>query len=312
MGWCVIKAEHLFYAVEICDTGSFSKAAANLYVSQPNLSYAIKQLEQSLGFPIFERTKVGVVLTEPGRRIIEQFRTIRHEYNYIQQLLDQPKRNAHLFLRVATLNCSRIVPAFTQFAKHYSGSPVDFSFTSFQTLNDLLPKVETCQLDFAIITTLSPFIKSTVLSISNRSIEYYTFSDAPLCAIVGRENPLFNTDAPMHLEQLYPYVIVRHGGEAQDPVQSISHVAGLTHHCLGEIHVDTERQLYDIIRSTSAVALAATTPEVFMRYNSDPDVKALPVEDCDIYAQFAWIKSRRLPLSDLALELLETVRPYFI
>ena len=78
------------------------------------------------------------------------------------------------------------------------------------------------------------------------------------------------------------------------------------------IHVDTERQLYDIIRSTSAVALAATTPEVFMRYNSDPDVKALPVVDCDIYAQFAWIKSRRLPLSDLALELLEAVRPYFI
>ena len=50
---------HLKYAVEIADTGSINRAAENLYVSQPNLSRAIKELEASLGVVLFERSKKG-------------------------------------------------------------------------------------------------------------------------------------------------------------------------------------------------------------------------------------------------------------
>ena len=51
-----MRVEQFFYAIEIADTGSFSQAARNLYVSQPNLSHAVKQIEEQVGFPLFVRT----------------------------------------------------------------------------------------------------------------------------------------------------------------------------------------------------------------------------------------------------------------
>lgn len=57
---------HLKYAVEVAETGSINKASEKLYVSQPNLSRAIKELEASLGVTIFDRSAKGMVLTPDG------------------------------------------------------------------------------------------------------------------------------------------------------------------------------------------------------------------------------------------------------
>jgi DNA-binding transcriptional LysR family regulator len=55
------------YAVEIEKTGSISKAAENLFMAQPNLSKAIKELEENLNIKIFERTSRGVMPTLRGK-----------------------------------------------------------------------------------------------------------------------------------------------------------------------------------------------------------------------------------------------------
>ena len=51
---------HLKYAVEVARTGSINKAAERLYIGQPNLSRAIKELEASLGVVIFDRSAKGM------------------------------------------------------------------------------------------------------------------------------------------------------------------------------------------------------------------------------------------------------------
>ena len=47
---------HLKYAIEVAKTSSITKAAENLFMGQPNLSRAIRELEENLGFDIFRRT----------------------------------------------------------------------------------------------------------------------------------------------------------------------------------------------------------------------------------------------------------------
>ena len=54
---------YLKYAVEVAKTKSISRAAENLYMGQPNLSRAIKELEESLGITIFARSPQGVKTT---------------------------------------------------------------------------------------------------------------------------------------------------------------------------------------------------------------------------------------------------------
>ena len=64
------------YAIEVERTGSISQAAENLYMAQPNLSKAIRELEETLGFPVFERTSRGVVPTRRGEEFLKLARGV--------------------------------------------------------------------------------------------------------------------------------------------------------------------------------------------------------------------------------------------
>jgi DNA-binding transcriptional LysR family regulator len=65
-----MELSQLRYFVTIAETQSFTQAAARLHVSQPALSYQIKQLENELGARLFERTSRRVSLTLDGRAFL--------------------------------------------------------------------------------------------------------------------------------------------------------------------------------------------------------------------------------------------------
>ena len=61
---------HFKYALEVEKTGSITQAADNLYMGQPSLSKAIKELEDTLNIEIFKRSPRGMVPTEEGARFL--------------------------------------------------------------------------------------------------------------------------------------------------------------------------------------------------------------------------------------------------
>ena len=83
---------HLAYAVEVERCGSITQAAENLYMAQPNLSKAIKELEESMGFPIFSRTSRGVVPTARGKEFLVYARAILSQVQKMESLSDRHGR----------------------------------------------------------------------------------------------------------------------------------------------------------------------------------------------------------------------------
>ena len=77
---------HLQYLIEIERTRSISQAAENLYVGQPNLSRVLREMETSMGFPIFERTSRGVRPTPRGSEFLAHARTILREVEAMDSL----------------------------------------------------------------------------------------------------------------------------------------------------------------------------------------------------------------------------------
>lgn len=59
------------YVYEVYKERSFSKAAANLFISQPSLSANVKRIEKKIGYPIFDRSTKPLGLTECGRHYID-------------------------------------------------------------------------------------------------------------------------------------------------------------------------------------------------------------------------------------------------
>lgn len=69
--------ENMDYIYEVYSEGNFSKAAKNLYISQPSLSASVKRIEDRLGYPVFDRSTKPLRLTEFGRKYIESMMAIR-------------------------------------------------------------------------------------------------------------------------------------------------------------------------------------------------------------------------------------------
>ena len=81
-----MNIKHIQYMVEIERVRSISQAAENLYVGQPNLSRILKEVEESVGFPIFLRTTHGVRPTERGAAFLQHARNILREIESIQMM----------------------------------------------------------------------------------------------------------------------------------------------------------------------------------------------------------------------------------
>ena len=77
----------LEYVLAVHKFGHFAKAAEACSVTQPTLSMQIQKLENDLGVVIFDRSKKPILLTEIGKKMIEQFQSILFEANRIQEII---------------------------------------------------------------------------------------------------------------------------------------------------------------------------------------------------------------------------------
>ena len=107
---------HMKYAVEVAETGSINKAAEKLYVGQPNLSRAIKELENSLGISIFERSAKGMILTPDREQFVHYARSILSQIDSIEDIFKKDALNKKRF-SISVPRAGYITDAFAKFSK---------------------------------------------------------------------------------------------------------------------------------------------------------------------------------------------------
>ena len=105
---------HLEYAVAVFEHGSISRAAQDLFVSQPYLSNTIKKLEDEIGFQIFHRTRTGITVTEAGQAFISSARKILLEVRKINELSASQEKSP---LRVASYYSAFVARSFFHFIR---------------------------------------------------------------------------------------------------------------------------------------------------------------------------------------------------
>lgn len=108
-----MNTQHLQYIIEIERTRSISQAAENLFLGQPNLSRILHDMEQSLGFRIFERTSRGVRPTERGAKFLKHARNMLREMDYIEAL--GPRNAVPNRLRVCIPRSAKLFEATAEY-----------------------------------------------------------------------------------------------------------------------------------------------------------------------------------------------------
>lgn len=107
---------HLKYAVETARAGSINKAAENLYIGQPNLSRAIKELEKSLGITIFVRSAKGMTVTPEGEEFFRYAQKILSEIDSLEAMYKNGMKIKQRF-SISVPRACYISEAFAKFSK---------------------------------------------------------------------------------------------------------------------------------------------------------------------------------------------------
>ena len=110
-----VNTLYLKYAVEVERTRSITQAAENLYMAQPNLSKAIKELEDSIGIDIFERTSKGVAPTAQGLEFLRYAKNVLVQIDKIEALGKRENKQAQE-LCVAIAGSSYIAEGCMEYA----------------------------------------------------------------------------------------------------------------------------------------------------------------------------------------------------
>lgn len=106
----------LQYALEVEKTGSITQAASNLYMEQPNLSKAIKSLEEMMGAPIFARSPKGVVPTAKGKVFLDHARKVLAQIEEMESVYKKPQ-DGKLEFRLSIPRATYLNEAFSRLVK---------------------------------------------------------------------------------------------------------------------------------------------------------------------------------------------------
>ena len=112
--------QHLIYALEVHSCGSISKAAQKLFMAQPNLSNAIKDLEQETNTIIFKRTSRGIETTKEGEEFLRHANEIVTRFQGLDRMYVKQSLNLIKF-SITTMRssiiCSRLIRYINQLNK---------------------------------------------------------------------------------------------------------------------------------------------------------------------------------------------------
>ena len=126
--------QQIIYVLTISEAGSMNKAAESLFISQPSLTNAVKDLEREVGISIFLRTSKGVTLTKEGEEFLMYARQLYQQYELIHEKYIETKNIKRKF-GVSTQHYSFVVKAFVDTVKQFGTLNYEFAIRETKTFD---------------------------------------------------------------------------------------------------------------------------------------------------------------------------------
>ena len=194
--------QQFHYIITISEAGSFNKAADLLYVSQPSLTNAVKELEKETGITIFNRSGKGVTLTAEGMNFLPY---VRQVYSQYQNLLDayskQGKRRQQF--AVSTQHYSFAVKAFVELAQSLDVTEYEFAIRETRT-RDVIDDVASSRSEIGILY-LNDFNRRAMLKLfSAANLQFFSLIRCDAYVYLWKGHPLAK-QASISFEDLAPY-----------------------------------------------------------------------------------------------------------
>ncbi len=194
--------QQLRYVAAVAQAGSISKAAEQFYIAQPSLSASLHELENELGFAVFNRTNRGISPTPEGEEFLGYARQLLAQMNLIEEKYLGNAPVKHRFC-VSAQHYSFAVEAFVTLIKEHGGEEYDFRIRETQTY-EIIEDVSHLRSEVGVL-----YLNHDNESVLQKTIREHDLVFTPL--FTARPHVFVSTSSPLAslssitLDDLAPY-----------------------------------------------------------------------------------------------------------
>lgn len=284
--------QQLKYMIEVAGSGSINEAAKRLFLSQPSLSNAIRELEEEMGIEIFQRTPKGIVLSVDGaeflgyaRQVIEQAELLEKRY-----LNKKPSRQ---LCSVSTQHYAFAVNAFVNLIQKSGAEEYEFTLRETRT-HEIIEDVKNLHSEVGILY-LNDFNRKVIEKLLRENrLDFHPLFKAGPHVFVSTKNPLAGKSF-VTLEDLqeFPYLSFEQGDYnsfyfSEEILSTVFRKKS--------IHVSDRATLFNLVIGLNGYTISTGILSTDL---NGTNIVAVPLQ-VDETMTVGWICNRQVRLSSLA------------
>ena len=202
--------QQLKYIVTVAETGNITEAAKRLFISQPSLTNAIRELENEMQVTIFHRTNKGVVISNEGNEFLSYARQVLEQVGLMEEKYMNVKEQRPRF-SVSCQHYSFAVNAFVDVIHEFDANQYEFTLRETQTY-EIIEDVSKLKSEIGILYVSSKNEEIIKKLLKQNDLEFKELFQAKPHVFISSKHPLAEKEC-ITLEELedYPYLSFEQG-----------------------------------------------------------------------------------------------------
>ncbi|QYR19131.1 LysR family transcriptional regulator [Paenibacillus sp. sptzw28] len=291
--------QQLKYVIEVAVRGSINEAAKRLFISQPSLSNAIKDLEEEMQFEIFERSNKGISLSKEGVEFLSYARQVVEQAELLESRYLNAKPSPQHF-SVSTQHYAFAVNAFVTLVREYGQDEYELTLRETKTY-EIIEDVKGLRSEIGILY-LNEFNRKVIDKLlKTAGLQFNSLFTAKPHIFISIKNPLAKQSI-VTIDQLqnYPYLSFDQGEYnsfhfSEEILSTMSHKKS--------IRVNDRATLFNLLIGLNGYTISTGVLSADLNGN---EIIPVPL-DCEETINVGWISHKNASLSKLGAAYIEAL-----
>lgn len=281
----------LEYFTMIAECKSMNKAAEKLFVTQPNLTKAMQNLEAELGYPILFRSKQGTTLTKEGETLYQHAKIMLEQKELIGQIAVQRNTRNLSIAAYPFFSISRLFSEFYNENCQRSGLSLQLEECR---LRKIVERVESTAADIGILVYNSKQQRELQSMLHYKLLEINTVAQDIWYVNVGPCSPLYNCEE-ISIQQLIEYPAVRMPDDSFSKLTADLSIDGVKlNRVKNTLYVNDCAAILSVLQNTNAFRFGpGFSKKELARYG----IRSIPIRGCQVAVCLGWIRKKDKILS---------------
>ncbi|NOV00993.1 LysR family transcriptional regulator [Paenibacillus planticolens] len=292
--------QQLKYVIEVANRGSINEAAKRLFISQPSLSNAIRDLEEELDLAIFERSNKGISLSKEGIEFLSYARQVVEQAELLESRYLNAKPSPQHF-SVSTQHYAFAVNAFVNLVRAYGQEEYDLALRETKTY-EIIEDVKNLRSEIGILY-LNEFNGKVINKLlKTANLQFNSLITAKPHIFISIKNPLAKQSI-VTIDQLqdYPYLSFDQGEYnsfhfSEEILSTMMHKKS--------IRVNDRATLFNLLIGLNGYTISTGVLSADLNGN---EIIPVPL-DCEESIHVGWISHRNVSLSKLGAAYIQELK----